>query len=74
MSKIQVKVKPNAKQSALEKQADGSWKASIKAPPVDGKANAELIQLLAKEFGCSKSQVDIIRGESARLKTVQLPD
>lgn len=71
---IQVKVKPNAKQSLLEEQPDGSWRASLKSPPVDGKANAELIALLAKHFGCAKRDVEIKAGQSSRLKTVKLPD
>jgi uncharacterized protein YggU (UPF0235/DUF167 family) len=35
-----VKVKPNARQSSLQRQPDGSWLALLKSPPVDGKANA----------------------------------
>ena len=47
---IQVKVKPNARVSNLEQAADGTWLAQIKAAPVDGKANEELITLVAKRF------------------------
>ena len=57
-----VKVKPNARQSSLERLADGSWLAQLKSPPVDGKANAELIALVAREFGCAKSAVEIASG------------
>ncbi len=38
---IKVKVRPNARASALEEQDDGTFVASVKAPPVDGKAKAE---------------------------------
>jgi len=71
---IQIKVKPNAKQSSLELQPDGCWKASLKSPPVEGKANAELIMLLAKHFNCRKNEVEIKAGQSSRLKTIKLPD
>ncbi len=71
---IQVKVKPNAKTSELELLEDGTWRASLKSSPVDGKANAELIKLAAKQFGCAKSQVQIKLGQSSRLKTLKLPD
>ena len=67
-----VKVKPNAWQSSFERQADGSWLAQLKSPPVDGKANAELIALVAREFGCAKSAVDIATGAGARIKRVRI--
>lgn len=48
--------------------------ARVTAPPVDGKANAALIRLLAKEYGVPKSRVRILQGESSRDKLVELPD
>ena len=74
MTTIQVKVKPNARVSALEQQADGTWLAQLKSPPVDGKANEELIALVAKQFGCRKAQVAIRSGASGRMKLVQIDD
>ncbi len=71
---LQVKVKPNARQSMLEQQPDGSWRAELKAPPVDGKANAELIALVARQFGLRKSQVKIKSGAAGRMKLVELSD
>ncbi len=69
---IDVKVKPNARRSALTQQVDGSWLAQLKSPPVDGKANAELIELLAQEFHCKKADISIKTGTSGRLKRVQI--
>jgi hypothetical protein len=46
-TRLEVKVKPNARRNALTVQEDGSWLAEITAPPVDGKANAALIALVA---------------------------
>jgi uncharacterized protein (TIGR00251 family) len=69
---LQVKVKPNSRETALEEGADGVWLARIKAPPVDGKANRELIALIAEHFGCAKSQVEIRSGASGRLKLVKI--
>lgn len=74
MSTIQVKVKPNARVSAFEQQADGSWLAQIKAQPIDGKANEELVALVARHFGRRKSQVSIRSGASGRMKLVQIED
>ncbi len=72
MKIIQVKVKPNARASALEETSDGLWLAQLKAPPVDGKANKELLALIAKHFGCPKSAVSIKSGQAARLKTIKI--
>lgn len=74
MRKILVAVKPNARESVLEQGADGSWTARVKAPPVDGKANAELIALLARRFGCPKSAVTIRSGAAGRRKLVCIAD
>ncbi len=74
MTTLQVKVKPNARVSALDRQPDGSWLAQLKSPPVDGKANVELIALVAKHFGLRKSQVSIRSGASGRMKLVQVDE
>lgn len=74
MKTIQVKVKPKARVSALEELSDGSWLARVKAPPVDGKANIELVTLIARHFGVSKAQVSIKSGASGRLKLVRIED
>ena len=71
---IEVRVKPNARASALERADDGTWRAQLKSPPVDGKANAELIALVAGRFGCPKSAVSIKSGASGRTKRVKIGD
>ena len=72
MKTIQIKVKPNARVSELEEMGDGSWLAKLKSPPVDGKANEELVALIARHFGCRKSEVSIKSGASGRMKLVQI--
>ena len=72
MSILQVKVKPNARVSSLTQEPDGTWTARVKAPPVDGKANAELIRLVAAHFGCPKAAVTIKSGASGRLKRIEI--
>ena len=67
---IVVKVKPNARTSALAQEADGSWTAQLKSPPVEGRANDELVTLVARHFGCRKADVSIKSGASGRLKRV----
>jgi uncharacterized protein (TIGR00251 family) len=70
--KLQVRVKPNSRVSALEEQNDGTWLARIKSTPVDGKANAELIALVAQHFGLRKAQVSIRSGASGRTKLIEI--
>jgi len=69
---IEVKVKPAAAASALLQDDTGAWFAQLRAPPSGGKANAELIELVARHFGCRRSQVSIRRGTSSRLKLVKI--
>mgnify|MGYP005850079747 FL=1 len=69
-----VKVKPNSKQQAIILEDDGSLTVRLQSPPVDGKANKELIQVLAKRFGVRKSQVSIRSGERSRMKRVEVDE
>jgi uncharacterized protein (TIGR00251 family) len=71
---IQIKVKPQSRVSALSQDEDGSWMAQIKSLPVDGKANEELIALVAKQFGCAKSRVSIKSGAASKIKRVLIDD
>lgn len=74
MKTLQLKVKPNARQSVLTPPSSPGdhWTAQIKAPPVDGKANEELIALVARHFGRPKSAVRIKAGAGGRMKLVQV--
>jgi len=74
MRTIRLKVKPGSREEELSELDDGSWLARVKAQPVDGKANAALIALVAKHFGLRKVQVHIKSGASGRMKIVQLED
>ena len=69
---VTVKVTPRAKKSEIA-TADPDWlRVRLQAPPVDGKANAELIALFAKLFGFPKRSVEILTGDTSRLKRVKL--
>lgn len=71
---IRIQVKPRAKRSLLAQDSEGNWCAELKSPPVDGKANAELMALAAKTFGCHKADVTIKSGASGRFKTLIIND
>ena len=74
MTLIQIKVKPNSRTSALQQNEDGTWLAQLKSPPVDGKANEELIALVAKHFKTRKANVSIKSGASSRTKLIQISE
>jgi uncharacterized protein len=72
MPVLQINVKPNSKHQTIETLADGSLVIRLKSSPVDGKANAELIALLAKQFAVPKSSVHIKSGQTSRRKLVEI--
>jgi uncharacterized protein len=69
---IRVKVKPNARSCALTQLPDGSWLAQVKSAAMKGRANAELIALVAGHFHCGKAAVSIRTGATGRLKLVRI--
>lgn len=71
---LQVKVKPSSRKSSLELLEDGTWLAKLKSPPVDGRANAELIALLAEHFHVARARIAIKHGLAGRLKRVHIVD
>ncbi len=74
MRVIQVKVKPNARVADLCEMPNGTWTAQIKSPPIDGKANAELIALVANHFEVHKSLVTVKSGASGRMKLIRIDE
>jgi uncharacterized protein (TIGR00251 family) len=66
-----VRVVPNSPRCALSVNEDGSLRARIDAPPVDGEANDRLLRFLAKEvLGVPRSALKLVAGERGRNKTV----
>ena len=70
--RVQVKVVPRAKRPGVERMPDGSWRVAVSAPAEDGKANAAVVDALARKFDVPKSSVKIVRGLSSRLKEVEI--
>jgi uncharacterized protein len=62
MPLLQIKVKPNSRTSGLVQLAQ------LKSPPVDGKANAELIALIAMQLGCPRKAISMQVGPCGRIK------
>ena len=70
--KLWVRVQPNASKNEIVGFSDGILKVKIAAPPVAGKANAELVAFLAKRLGVSRNQITIVSGEKSRNKLIAI--
>ncbi len=69
---LTVKATPRANKSEIA-GSDPEWlRVRLQAPPVDGKANAALVGLFAKTFDIPKRSVEILTGDTSRLKRVKL--
>lgn len=76
---ITVKVKLRSKLSKMEKIEDlfageNQYKVWVKSPPVDGKANEEVVQIVSDYFNHRKGLIKIIKGQSSTLKVIELSD
>jgi uncharacterized protein len=77
--KLRVRATPNASRNEViawedDAQAGRVLCVRVCAPPVDGKANDELRQFLAKSLGLPKSKVVLEKGGSSRFKSFEIPD
>jgi len=67
-----VRVKPRAKTSRVVRAEGISIDVALAAPPVDGKANDELLRVLSEALGVPRSALEIVRGASSRRKVVEV--
>lgn len=71
---LTVKVQPGAKSDAVAGVQGGALKVRLRAPAIEGRANEALRVFLADCFQTSKSRVEILRGQTGRLKQVRLTE
>lgn len=71
--RVYVKVSPRSSKNEIMKISDGEYKVKLTAAPVDGKANAMLIQILAEYFSVPRSSLSIVGGKTARTKIIEIP-
>lgn len=73
--KINVRVLPRSSRNEMVgEMADGTLKVKLTAAPVGGKANEALVDLLAEHFGCARSKIKIVRGQTSKNKLVEIPN
>ena len=70
--RLSIRVQPRASDSRIAGVHGDSLKVRLTAPPVDGAANAALVELLADTFGIAERSITIVAGASARTKIVEL--
>ena len=69
--RLNLRVSPGAKHTSIAgTYGDGAIRLKVTAPPIDGKANAEVERFLSSLFGVPRSEVSITRGASSRDKVV----
>lgn len=75
--RVRLKVTPRAKRAEIgglldDPDSGKALKVSVTAAPEDGKANAAVIVLLAKEWGVAKSAISVVSGATDRRKVVEI--
>jgi uncharacterized protein (TIGR00251 family) len=69
---FEVKVEPRSSRKGIAGTLDNALKVKLTAPPVGGEANEQLIEVLAKAAGVSKSAVRIVKGQTSKRKVVEI--
>jgi uncharacterized protein (TIGR00251 family) len=70
--RISVYAQPGARKTEFVGFHDGSVKIRVQAPPVDGKANSELIRFLAAHLGVKRGDVSLFKGDKNRNKVFEI--
>lgn len=69
---IEVKVEPRSSKRGISGVMGSVLKVKLTAPPVEGAANEQLVEVIAEALGVRKTDVRIIRGSSSKLKVVEV--
>jgi uncharacterized protein (TIGR00251 family) len=72
MTQLRIRLQPRARRDEVVGEREGAVLVRVTAPPVDGKANEALCRLIAKKAGVAPSRVRVIRGHTARDKTLDV--
>jgi uncharacterized protein (TIGR00251 family) len=70
--RINVRVKPNARKNEVVQLDDNQFLVRVTAPPVEGRANEKMIELLAEYFHKPKRCIAVVRGEASKHKVVEV--
>ena len=70
--KVAVSVKTNSKVESVEKVSDHEYTVRVNVPPVEGKANKRIIELLSEYFDVPKSKISLVNGEKSKKKVFEI--
>ena len=71
--KISVHIKPNSRhREEVVKNDNDTLTVYVKAPAIEGRANAAAIKLLAKHFKVAPSKVKLVRGATSKYKIFEI--
>jgi hypothetical protein len=70
--RFEVRARPRARKSRLGGEREGALVVDLAAPPVDGAANAALVDVLATALDLPRRSVTLVRGEASRTKLVEV--
>ena len=65
-------VQPRASRARLGPIHGDRVKVAVTAPPVDGEANAAVVELLARRLGVARGDIEVVAGASSRRKTLRI--
>lgn len=69
---IDILVQPRASREKIGPVHGDRLKVAVTAPPVDGKANDAVVEVLARALGAPRRDLDVVSGQSSRKKTVRV--
>ena len=70
--KVSVHIKPNSRHREEVVKIDDTLTVYVKAPAIEGRANAAAIKLLAKHFKVASSKVKLVRGATSKYKIFEI--
>jgi uncharacterized protein (TIGR00251 family) len=69
---LAIRVIPRSSKPSIAGRRDDAWLVRLKSPPVEGAANAELIEVIAAALRVPRRKVTIVSGERSKLKRVSV--
>lgn len=69
---IEVKVAPRSSRAEIQEVRGNELRVKLTSPPVGGEANRQLVELLSKKLGVTKSSIRIVKGETSRNKVIKI--
>ncbi len=70
--RLEIKVQPRSSRNQVVGEQDGALKIKLTAPPVDGEANAALVEFLAAYLKVPRRDITLLKGDASRQKIIEI--